>query len=126
VYPGVTYKGNVTSISPQGSNAHTYPVEIHIANSSNNPLKAGTYMNVSVDLGKSGKALMIPRDAIVSSVKDPSVYLIKGETVQLVKISTGRDYNSFIEVISGISEGDQVVINGQINLIDGAKISIIK
>jgi RND family efflux transporter, MFP subunit len=126
VYPGVTYAGTISSISPQGSNAHTYPVEINISNNSKNPLKAGTYVNVQVDLGTAGKALMIPRDAIVSSVKDPSVYLVKGESVQLTKINTGRDYNSYLEVISGLNEGDQVVTNGQINLMDGAKVSIIK
>jgi hypothetical protein len=38
-------------------------------------------------MGKSGKALMIPRDAIVSSVKDPSVYLVKGNVA-----TTGEKY----------------------------------
>lgn len=126
VYPGITYKGIISGISPQGSSAHTFPVEILISNNSENPLKAGTYVNARVDMGKSGKVLMIPRDAIVSTIKDPSVYVVKGEKVQLVKINTGLDYNSYLEVTSGISEGDQVVTNGQINLTDGAGISIIK
>ena len=125
VYPDVTFKGSIASISPQGSGAHTFPVEIIIANNDKNPLKAGTYVNARVDMGQTGKALMIPRDAIVSSVKDPSVYVIKGETVELVKINTGSDYNSYLEVISGINEGDQVVTNGQINLTNGAKVSVI-
>ena len=125
VYPGITYKGAITSISPQGGGAHTFPVEITIANCDKNPLKAGTYVNASVDMGKTGKALMIPRDAIVSSVKDPSVYVVKDETVELVKINTGADYNSYLEVTAGISEGDRVVTNGQINLMNGAKVSII-
>lgn len=124
VYPGVTYNGTISSISPQGSNAHTFPVEVVIENNSKNPLKSGTYVNAQVEMGKTGKALMIPRDAIISSIKDPSVYVVKGESVELVKINTGRDYNSFLEVTSGLKEGDQVVINGQINLIDGAKVSI--
>jgi len=126
VYPGLTYKGIISGISPQGSSAHTFPVEIVIANNRENPLKAGTYVNAHVDMGKSVKALMIPRDAIISSIKDPSVYVVKGEKVVLVKINTGLDYNSYLEVTSGIKEGDQVVTNGQINLTDGAGISIIK
>ena len=125
VYPGVSYKGVITGISPQGSGSHTFPVEITIANSDKNPLKAGSYVNVSVSMGKTGTALMIPREAIVSSVKDPSVYVVRGETVELVKITTGGDYNSYLEVIAGISEGDRVVTNGQINLTDGAKVTII-
>jgi len=126
VYPDVTFKGNIANISPQGGGAHTFPVEIIIANSEKHPLKAGTYVNARVDMGQTTQALMIPRDAIVSSVKDPSVYVVKGETVELVKINTGNDYNSYLEVISGIGEGDQVVTNGQINLSNGAKVSIIQ
>ncbi|GHT30736.1 MexH family multidrug efflux RND transporter periplasmic adaptor subunit [Bacteroidia bacterium] len=125
VYPGVTFRGNIASISPQGSNAHTFPVEILMANSSKNPLKAGTYVKVSLKMEETGSALMIPRDAIVNSMKDPSVYVVKGETVELVRINTGREDNAYLEVISGINEGDRVVTNGQINLMNGATISII-
>jgi len=96
-----------------------------IANSGKNKLKAGTYVNVSVNMGKSGKALMIPRDAIVSSVKDPSVYIIEGQIAKLVKITTGRNFNSNLEVVAGLKESDKVVTNGQINLTDGAKVSVI-
>ena len=124
VYPGVNYNGIISSISPQGSESHTYPVEVVIENTSKNPLKAGTYVNAIVSMEEQVKSLMIPRDAIVSSVKAPSVYVVKGETVKLVKIETGRDYNSYLEVVSGINEGDQVITNGQINLTDGASISI--
>jgi membrane fusion protein, multidrug efflux system len=126
VYPGVTYKGNISSISPQGNSAHTFPVEILIANTSKNPLKAGTYVNVQVDMGKTVKELLIPRSAILSSIKDPTVYVVNGEIVQLVKINTGHDYDSSIEVTSGIKEGDLVVTNGQINLMDGAHVTVIK
>ncbi len=125
IYPDVCYKGTISNISPKGSSAHTYPIEIIINNNSKNPLKAGTYVNVNVNMGKSVPALMIPRDAIVSSVKDPSVYVVNGETVSLVKISKGRDYKSDLEVLAGLKEGDRVVTNGQINLMDGAKVQIV-
>jgi len=126
VYPGVTFKGKISTISPQGSAAHTYPVEIMIVNDSKTPLKAGTYVNVHVDMGRTGRALMIPRDAIVSTVKDPSVYVLNGETVKLVKINAGADYQSYLEVVSGLTEGEQVITSGQINLMDGARVTVIK
>jgi len=125
VHPDADYKGKISNISPKASASHTYPVEVLIANSGKDKLKAGTYVNVSVNMGKSGKALMIPRDAIVSSVKDPSVYLVKGNIARLVKITTGRSFNSNLEVIAGLGVGDKVVTNGQINLTDGSKISVI-
>lgn len=126
VYPGVSYKGSISGIGSQGSSAHTFPVELVIANTSKNPLKAGTYVNTRIDLGNTGKALMIPRDAIVSSAKAPSVYVVRGDSVELVRINTGHEYDAYLEVSSGIKAGDQVVTTGQINLSDGAKISIEK
>lgn len=125
VHPEARYTGKISNISPKASASHTYPVEVLISNNGKDKLKAGTYVNVSVNMGKSGKALMIPREAIVSSVKDPSVYVIAGNTAKLVKINTGRSFNSNLEVVAGLSEGDKVVTNGQINLIDGAKVSVI-
>ena len=124
IYPDMTYRGNITNISPKGNNTHTYPIEIMIANNSKNPLKAGTYVNVQVDLGTDGNFLMIPRDAIVSSVKDPSVYVVNNGVVQLTKITTGQNYNTYLAVTSGLKSGDKVVTNGQINLTDGAKILV--
>jgi membrane fusion protein, multidrug efflux system len=125
VHPEAKYTGKISNISPKASASHTYPVEVLISNNGKDKLKAGTYVNASVNMGKSGKALMIPREAIVSSVKDPSVYVVNGNIAKLVKINTGRSFNSNLEVVAGLSEGDKVVTNGQINLINGAKVSVI-
>ena len=125
IYPDMTYSGNIANISPKGSITHTYPIEITIANTGKNPLKAGTYVTVQVDLGKDGTSLMIPRDAIVSSVKDPSVYVVNNGVAQLTKISTGQNHDAYLTVTSGLNAGDQVVVNGQINLMDGVNISVI-
>lgn len=125
VHPEARYTGKISNISPKASASHTYPVEVLIANNGKDKLKAGTYVNVSVNMGKSGKTLMIPRDAIVSSVKDPSVYVVAGNMAKLVKITTGRSFNSNLEVVAGLGEGDKVVTNGQINLTDGSKVSVI-
>ena len=125
VHPEADYKGKISNISPKASASHTYPVEVLISNNGKDKLKAGTYVNVSVDMGKSGKALMIPRDAIVSSVKDPSVYVVTNNIVKLVKITTGRSFSSNLEVVAGLAQGDKVVTNGQINLSEGSKVSVI-
>ena len=125
VHPDAEYTGKISNVSPKASPSHTYPVEILISNNGKDKLKAGTYVNVTVNMAKSGKALMIPRDAIVSSVKDPSVYVVKGNIARLVKITTGRSFNSNLEVVAGLVAGDKVVTNGQINLNEGAKVTVI-
>jgi RND family efflux transporter MFP subunit len=125
VYPDAVYNGAISNISPKGSSAHTYPVEIILSNNKTYPLKAGTYVNVMIEMGDIQPTLMIPRDAIVSSVKEPSVYMVNGDVANLIKITTGRNFNDHIEVLAGLNENDLVVTNGQINLMDGAKVQII-
>ena len=127
IYSGTKFAGVISNISPKGNAAHTYPVEITIKNSNKNaPLKAGTYVNVSVNNTKAGKILMIPRDAIISSIKDPSVYVVDGENVRLTKVNTGRNHDAYVEIVSGLKEGEEVVTNGQINLTNGSKITTVK
>lgn len=126
VHPEAKYKGTISNISPKASASHTYPVEILIPNNGKDKLKAGTYVNVNVNMSNKERVLMIPRDAIISSLKDPSVYLVKNNIAQLAKIGVGRNYDSFIEVVSGLNEGDQVVTNGQINLAGSSKVTVIK
>lgn len=126
IYPGVAFSGKVAHISPKGDDTHSYAVEVSLPNSKQHPLKAGTYVSASIDLGENQAALFIPRNAIVSSIKEPTVYLVEGGIARLVKINIGKDYESRIEVLQGLKEGDQVVVNGQINLMDGAHVSVIK
>ncbi|MDR0794836.1 MAG: efflux RND transporter periplasmic adaptor subunit, partial [Tannerella sp.] len=77
-----------------------------------------------VDLERNEKVLAIPRNAIVSSVREPSVYVVKNGVAQLTQIVTGQNFDTFLEVVSGLSVGDQVVTSGQINLTDGAKVNL--
>lgn len=123
-YPGVIFSGNIMNISPKGDDSHSYPVEISIVNKTEYPLKVGTYVNIKIDLADAKSRLMIPRDAIINSIKEPSVYVIDGVHVKLTKITIGNEYESEIEILDGLKEGDSIVTSGQINLVDGSKIVI--
>lgn len=124
VYPDVVFKGKISYISSQGDEAHTYPVEVSVENQTKYPLKAGTYVNMTIQGAEQQTRLMIPRNAIVSSVKEATVYLVKGQEVKLTPITAGKDHGNYLEVVAGLQEGDQVVTNGQINLMDGATVVV--
>jgi RND family efflux transporter MFP subunit len=121
VLPGKSFNGKVTFISPVGDENHNYRVELSINNSAAE-LKAGTYIQVAFDLGKNINLLQIPKLALVDGSKNPYVYVINGEKAVVRKITTGRELSENIEVLSGLQEGDEVVVSGQINLTDGNKI----
>jgi len=126
VYPGVNFTGRITFISPRGDEAHNYPVEVSLTNQSENPLRAGTYVDVAFNRKNQTSTLQIPREALVGSIKDAQVYVVGADNVaQLRKITIGTDNGAYLEVLEGLREGENVVTTGQINLDDSTKVSII-
>jgi multidrug efflux pump subunit AcrA (membrane-fusion protein) len=84
------------------------------------------YGSVKMGNSESTTGLSIPRLALVGSSKKPQVYVVKGDRVKLVSFSPGASDGDFIEVLSGISKDDEIVVKGQVNLQDNAKIKIKK
>lgn len=124
VYPGATFEGNISFISPKGDESHNYPVEIEIANNKEYPLKAGTFVSVMIDLPPRAEALYIPREALQGSVTDAAVYIAENDKAVLRNIVAGSGNDKYIQVISGLKVGEKIIITGQVNLTDGKAIKI--
>jgi membrane fusion protein, multidrug efflux system len=125
VYPGVKLQGKVSYISPKGDETHNYAVEIEMANSREYPLKSGTFANVQIQLPTKADALYIPRESLLGSVNDAQVYVAENRKANLRSITVREGNDKYLQVISGLSENEKVVVNGQINLADGKDIKII-
>jgi RND family efflux transporter MFP subunit len=125
VYPGIKYSGKVSFVSQQGDGLHNYPVEVLLDNKSSYQLKAGTFVNVEFVFAAESPSLLIPRIALVGSIKNASVYVLQNNTAIQKAITIGRDLGDYLEVLSGLTEGEKVITTGQINLSDGATVSII-
>ena len=122
VLPGKSFAGKVSFISPVADENHNYRVELDVNNSAAE-IKAGTYINITFDLGNDFTALLMPKIALVEGTKNPYVYVVNGDKATKRKITVGREMGENIEVLSGLEAGDEVVTSGQINLAEGTKIS---
>jgi membrane fusion protein, multidrug efflux system len=125
VYPSLTFKGNISFISSQGDDSHNYPVEIVISNNSKYPLKSGTFAKVMIKLPAAAEALYISRESLLGSITDAEVYVAENDKAIRRKIVVGNGNDKYIKVISGLKEGEKVIVNGQINLSDNKAIKII-
>ncbi|WP_347158856.1 efflux RND transporter periplasmic adaptor subunit [Pontibacter chitinilyticus] len=126
VYPGVTFDGKLTFVSPRGDEAHNYPIEVAIDNQEKNPLKAGTYVDVTFNKKNETPSLQIPREALVGSIKDARVYVVNSNNLAVLKnITIGADNGQYLEVLKGLDAGDKVVTTGQINLTDSTKVTVV-
>lgn len=119
VFPGKTFGGRIGFISPKGDENHNYQVEVIVENA-DTKLKAGTYIKASFSLGTDANALQIPKKALVDGMKNPYVYVMAGNRAAQRKLVLGREIGENVEVLSGLNAGDEVVTDGQINLIEGS------
>lgn len=128
VYPDKEFSGKITFIAPMADESLNFPIEIEITNNANNDLKAGMYGTANFESKATQKTpiRVVPRTAFVGSVSNNQVFVVKDSIAKLTKIVSGRIFGEKVEVIDGLNEGDVVVVSGQINLTDGAKVEITK
>lgn len=126
VYPGVTFDGKIKSVSAKADEAHTYPVEIVMENSQTHPLKSGMFGRVLLTAQRGGETPLIPREALVGSVKLPQVYVIENNVATLKNVVIGEEAGRMIQILDGLKVGDTVVTNGHNALSDSMSVTIIR
>jgi len=122
-YPGETFGGRVAAVLPQAqSESRTLTVRIELANSGGR-LRPGLFANVQLG-GASSPALLVPSEAVIRTGKRTLVMLAgAGGTYRPAEIRPGREGDGRTEVLSGLSEGEQVVASGQFLLDSEASLS---
>ena len=119
--PGQTFEGKVHRITPSIDAAtHTFPVEIVIPNGKEQ-IKPGMYARVTMKYG-SRQNIVVPDRAVVKMLGSGErfIYVYKADgTVSYQKVELGRRMQDKYEVLSGLADGDEVVVTGQSVLKDG-------
>lgn len=126
VYQDVKFYGTIKLIAPKGDEAHNFPVEIELNNSGSKQLKAGMFAKVSFTSVKAQNSLTVPREAVIGSVKMPQVFVVKDDIAKLRSITLNEGNGTMLPIKEGLAEGDIVVISGHNNLVDGAKVTVVK
>lgn len=126
VHPGVEFSGKVSFISPKGDESHNYQVEIIIPNTNEHPLKAGTFVNAKIKLPSMGNGLYFPREALQGSISHAQVFVASEGKAVLRNIVVNSGNDKYLQVISGLNEGDLVITSGMVNLSDGVAIKVVQ
>ena len=124
--PGKTFTGRIARIYPTIDAAtHTFTAEVNVANGER-LLRPGMYARVTVNFG-SNHSIVVPDDCVVkqqgSGVR--SVFVLQADnTVKEVVVTLGRHFGTEYEILSGVAEGDKVVVKGQASLKNGSKVNV--
>jgi RND family efflux transporter MFP subunit len=125
-WPGRTFSGQVALIYPTvDPMTRTIKAEIHIQNQ-DLQLRSGMFAHVKLYFGKK-ESLLIRKEALnqLPGTGSYYVYGINDHVARLINIDTGIHQGNLVEVASGLSEGDRVVIQGQNRLKDNTAVEIV-
>lgn len=92
------------------------------ASSEREPIVPGALVNAEIEVGRRAKALLIPEEA----VRAGAVWVVDTESVARQRtVATGLVGNGSVEILSGLSAGEQVVIAGASLLSEGARTRVV-
>jgi multidrug efflux system membrane fusion protein len=87
----------------------------------------GQYVNASLMLGIEPDALIVPQAAVRVGQSGNYVFVIKPDrTAEFRPINVARTIDGKSVVASGVSEGEEVAVDGQLRLNNGTKVAIKK
>lgn len=122
-YPETLLSGKVIMTGSKANMGNSFPVQFLVNNTADLKIKSGMFGNVQLKNDREEKLIIIPASAIVGTNIQPQVYLVKNGKAILHNITTSSRFQNKIQVSAGLSAGDVIVINGFINLFDGANVS---
>jgi RND family efflux transporter MFP subunit len=122
--PNRTFEGAITRTSEsEDPRARTLRVEIDLPND-DRALVPGVYVQVAFDL-PSKLSIQVPAGALIFRGSGPQVAVIgEDNIVKFRDVRIARDDGKFVEIGSGLNDGDQVVLNINNQIVEGDKVSV--
>lgn len=125
-WPADTFPARVSRIYPTVDvNTRTFKAEVDIPNAKEKILP-GMFGRVEINLGTRNN-VVVPDRAVVKQTGSGNryVYVYSNGHVSYNKVELGRRIGDSYEVLSGVADGDSVVISGQTRLADGVPVALI-
>ncbi|MGP1586343.1 MAG: efflux RND transporter periplasmic adaptor subunit [Schwartzia sp. (in: firmicutes)] len=119
-------KGRVARVSPvaEGS-ARTFEVEVEVDNADGR-LFGGVYAEARIEARPLEDALTVPLSAIVMRDDQRTVYVIEDGIAVRRVLTTGYIGEDVVEVLAGVTEGDEIITGGLNKVREGAQVRVVE
>lgn len=121
---GKTFTGTIKNIGIKTDRGLNYPVEIVLDPDSD--LRTGMYLKVTFESDSNLSSIFIPRKAVVGSVLSADVYVAKDGKAERREVKLGDMVGDMIEITDGLTEGEEIIVAGLMNVSDGSAIKVVK
>lgn len=122
---GTRFPAEIARVSPVvDPDSGTFKITVEVSDETRR-LKPGMFARIDIISDMHANALQIPRAAIVDEAGESGVFVVKDDVAEKREISTGFAANGNIEILTGLSDGEQVIVVGHTGLRDGSKVQVI-
>ncbi len=123
--PGFKTRGRVFSVIAQADlTSRTFPIKVEIPNP-NASIKSGMVSRVTLLVGASYQALVVPKDALVLRGGRDFVFLVQEGKVSQIPVTPVLHLNEVVEVSGDLQPGMTVVVEGNERLLPGQAVRIL-
>ena len=124
---GQTLAGTVSEISTSSQNSGgQYLVKIALTIPAETRLYSGMFISAAFPSSQKGNGqVLLPKNAIVTKGDLQGIYTVSASNTAILRwLKLGRSMGDQVEVLSGLSEGEQYIISAEGKLYNGAKLNI--
>jgi multidrug efflux pump subunit AcrA (membrane-fusion protein) len=100
---------------------------VHISVSNpNEELKPGMHAEVEIAADVYPARLLVPQEAVLVRGGRRLVFAVEGGLAKWKYIEAGLENERFVEVLGGVAEGEDVIVEGHLTLAHDAKVKIVE
>jgi RND family efflux transporter MFP subunit len=123
-YPGRSFEGTIArNSSAIDQSTRTLNVEVDIDNPKGE-LLPGAYVFVHFKVPEHATSLMVPSNTLLFRAQGLQVGVVRNDRVQLVPVKIGKDAGATVEISSGLTTTDPVILDPSDSLASGQEVQI--
>lgn len=125
-FPGRAFEGKLTQIAMVANGAtRTFPVEIVVENA-DGALRPGMLARAKLVRRELDGVVVVPRDAVLDEADGKSVYVVEQGVAKRRRVEVGATRGRFAVATAGVSAGDQLIVLGHRQVVDGQVVEVSK
>ncbi|HLP59578.1 MAG TPA: efflux RND transporter periplasmic adaptor subunit, partial [Candidatus Deferrimicrobium sp.] len=122
-YPDEIFEGEIYSRNLAADTiSKTFKVEVKVDNPEIK-IKAGVFAEVKIEISSKANVLLLPLSALIEQENNTYVILYNDGKAEYKNIKVGQRNNQVFEILEGLQEGEQVVVEGNYDLKEGTLIT---
>ena len=123
--PGREIQGRIRRVFPAADSVtRLVPVEVAISGTAALDVRPGFLARAKFPIAPRNDVLLIPNAALLQNPRGAAVYVVNDGKAALRAVQRGATYDGRVEITSGLSVGDTVVVAGNTMLREGSEVRI--